>query len=135
MVKYKILADAVVIVHAAYVGFVVLGFVAILIGAVLRWSWIRNFWFRAAHLAAIGVVALMALGGIVCPLTTLENHLRQEGGEARYPADFIGYWAHQLIFFQGPPWVFTLCYVIFALLVIAMLIVAPPRRHSKRERE
>lgn len=128
MVKYKILADAVVIVHAAYVGFVVFGFAAILIGVIRHWRWVRNFWFRAAHLASIGVVALMTLADIACPLTTLENYLRQKAGEARYPADFIGYWAHQLIFFQGPPWVFTVCYVGFALLVIAVFVLAPPRR-------
>jgi len=127
MVKYKILADVVVIVHAAYVGFVVLGFAAILIGVMRNWRWVRNFWFRAAHLAAIGVVAVMAMADIACPLTTLENYLREKAGEARYPADFIGYWAHQLIFFQAPPWVFTVCYVAFTLLVIAVLVLAAPR--------
>ena len=127
MVKYKILADAVVIVHAAYVGFVVFGFAAILIGVALRWNWVRNFWFRAAHLASIGVVALMTIADIACPLTTLENYLRQKAGQARYPADFIGYWAHQLIFFQAPPWVFTVCYVAFTLLVIVVFALAPPR--------
>ncbi len=126
MVKYKILADAVVIVHAAYVGFVVFGFAAILIGVARHWRWVRNFWFRAAHLASIGVVALMAIGDIACPLTTFENYLRQKAGQARYPADFIGYWAHQLIFFQAPAWVFTVCYVAFTLLVIAVFVVAPP---------
>jgi len=131
MVEYKILADTVVIMHAAYVGFVVLGFAAILIGVVRHWNWIRNPWFRAAHLASIGVVALMAIADIACPLTTLENYLRQKAGEARYPADFIGYWAHQLIFFQGPPWVFTVCYVVFALVVIAVFVLAPPHRPWK----
>ena len=128
MVEYKILADGVVILHAAYVGFVVLGFAAILIGVIRHWNWVRNPWFRAAHLASIGVVALMAIAGTACPLTTLENFLRQKGGEARYPADFVGYWAHRLIFFQGPPWLFTVCYVVLTLLVVALLMVAPPKR-------
>lgn len=127
MVTYQILADLIVILHAAYVGFVVLGFVAILIGVVLHWSWVRNFWFRAVHLAAIAIVAIKAIIGIVCPLTALENWLRQKGGQARYLGDFVGYWAHQLIFFEGPPWVFTICYVAFALLVVALLVFAPPR--------
>ncbi|MGD0074026.1 MAG: DUF2784 domain-containing protein [Candidatus Binataceae bacterium] len=128
MVEYRILADAVVIVHAAYVGFVVLGFAAILIGVIRRWRWVRNFWFRALHLAAIGVVVLMAIAGVACPLTTLENYLREKVGDTGYPGDFIGYWAHQLIFFRGPLWVFTVCYVGFALLVIAVFVVAPPKR-------
>ena len=128
MVEYKILADTVVLLHAAYVGFVVLGFAAIMIGAARHWRWVKNFWFRAAHLTSIGVVAIMAIADIACPLTTLENYLRQKAGEARYPADFVGYWAHQLIFFEGPPWVFTICYVVLTLLVIAVLVVAPPKR-------
>lgn len=127
MIAYRILADLIVILHAAYVGFVVLGLAAILIGVVLRWNWVRNLWFRAAHLAAIAVVAIKAIAGTVCSLTTLENFLRQRGGQARYPGDFVGYWAHQLIFFEGPPWVFTTCYVAFTLLVVALLVLAPPR--------
>jgi len=128
MVAYQILADLIVILHAAYVGFVVLGFAAILLGVVLRWKWVRNLWFRAIHLAAIAVVAIKATVGMVCPLTTLENWLRQKGGQARYPGDFLGYWAHQLIFFEGPLWMFTVSYVAFALLVVALLVLAPPKR-------
>ncbi len=130
MVAYQILADLIVILHAAYVGFVVLGFAAILLGIALRWNWVRNFWFRAVHVAAIAVVAIKAMVGMVCPLTTLENWLRQKGGQARYPGDFVGYWAHQLIFFEGPLWVFTVCYVAFALMVVALFVLAPPKRHS-----
>jgi hypothetical protein len=126
MVAYRILADLIVILHAAYVGFVVLGLAAILIGVVLRWNWVRNFWFRAAHLAAIAVVAIKAIAGQVCPLTTLENALREMGGQTRYPGDFVGYWAHELIFFEGPPWVFTACYVVITLLVLALYLLAPP---------
>jgi len=127
MVAYQILADLIVILHAAYVGFVVLGLAAILIGVVLRWSWVRNFWFRAIHLAALAIVAIKAITGMMCPLTTLENALREMGGQTRYPGDFLGYWAHQLIFFEGPPWVFTACYVVFTLLVLALYLLAPPR--------
>lgn len=134
MVAYQILADLIVILHAAYVGFVVLGFGAILLGVVLRWNWVRNLWFRAAHLAAIAVVAIKAIVGMVCPLTTFENWLRQKGGQARYPGDFVGYWAHQLIFFEGPLWVFTVCYVAFALLVVAVFVFAPPGYQRKHER-
>ena len=54
---YGLLADLVVIVHFAYVGFVVIGQLLILIGIVLRWQWIRNPWFRLIHLAMILIVA------------------------------------------------------------------------------
>ena len=40
---------------------------------------------------------------------------------------FIAYWLHRLIFFQADPWVFTICYTAFGLLVAATLIFCPPR--------
>jgi hypothetical protein len=123
----KMLADLIVVFHAAYVSFVVFGLVAILIGAMLRWQWVRNFWFRATHLTAIGIVVLEALFGITCPLTGWEKRLRLAAGEESYSGDFIGYWAHQLIFYDAEPWVFTAIYILFGLAVAGALILAPPR--------
>lgn len=124
----RILADAIVVFHASYVSFVVFGLAAILIGALFRWRWVRNFWFRIAHLAAIGVVVFESLAGIPCPLTVWESQLRRAGGQAGYTGDFIGYWAHRLIFYQAEPWVFTMLYVLFGVAVAAAFILAPPRR-------
>lgn len=127
MLWARLLADLVVVIHAAFVGFVVCGMVAIVLGVVLRWAWVRNFWFRILHLAAIGVVVAQSAVGMMCPLTTLENYLRRHAGQAPYPGAFIGYWAHRLIFFQAEAWVFTLAYCLFGLAVVVALIVGPPR--------
>ena len=59
--------------HVSGIAFVLFGLVAILLGLVLGWPWVRNFWFRVGHLAAIGVVAGQALAGLICPLTVLET--------------------------------------------------------------
>jgi len=123
----KLLADSIVVFHAAYVSFVVFGLVLILLGIALRWGWVRNFWFRALHLAAIGIVMLEALIGMTCPLTDWEKRLRDMAGEGRYAGDFIGYWAHRLIFYRAEPWVFTVLYVSFGLAVLAAFVLAPPR--------
>jgi len=53
----------------AYISYVVLGQLAILVGIVRRWQWIRNPWFRWTHLLMILVVAWEAVQGITCPLT------------------------------------------------------------------
>lgn len=124
---YKLAADLVVVLHAGYVAFVVLGQLAVLIGMLCRWAWIRNPWFRWLHLTAIAIVVVEALLGIVCPLTTLETWLRKRGGEAAYSGDFVGYWVHELLFFDAPPWVFTLVYAAFGLVVLATLWLVPPR--------
>ncbi len=123
----KLLADLIVLFHAAYVSFVVFGLLLILLGIAFRWRWVRNIWFRSLHLAAIGIVVLEALVGMTCPLTDWEQGLRTMAGEGGYTGDFIGYWAHRLIFYQAPPWVFTALYVAFGFAVLAAYILAPPR--------
>jgi hypothetical protein len=123
----RVLADLIVVFHACYVGFVVLGLAAILAGVVFRWAWVRNIYFRLIHLAMIGIVVGEALAGIPCPLTVWEKQLRVRAGQASYPGDFLGYWVHRLIFYRAEPWVFTLIYTIFAIAVVAALVLAPPR--------
>ena len=68
----RALADLILIAHGAVVLFIVAGLPAIWIGASCGWRWVRNFWFRVAHLAAIVFVAAEALLGIACPLTVWE---------------------------------------------------------------
>ena len=60
---YQLLADFVVLVHLGYVLFVIFGQLAILLGALRRWQWIRNFWFRVVHLAMIAIVVVEAVLG------------------------------------------------------------------------
>ncbi|MFO0893057.1 MAG: DUF2784 domain-containing protein [Isosphaeraceae bacterium] len=127
MLWARILADAIVVFHACYVAFIVLGLAAILAGICLGWGWVRNLRFRLVHLAMIGIVVGEALAGIPCPLTIWENQLRRQAGQAGYPGDFLGYWAHRLIFYRAEPWVFTVLYVTFGLAVLAAFILAPPR--------
>jgi hypothetical protein len=125
------LADLMVVIHASYVSFVVFGLAAILLGVVFRWTWVRNVWFRALHLIAIGIVVAESLAGIPCPLTVWERQLRETGGQASYGGDFVGYWAHRLIFYDAQPWVWTMIYTLFGLAVLAAFVLAPPRRGSQ----
>lgn len=125
-----ILADLVVALHIAYVAFVVLGLAAILIGAAAGWRWVRNLWFRAAHLAAIALVLFESLAGVACPLTTIENSLRIRAGQSAYAANFLGYWLDRLIFYHAPEWVFIALYAIFTLAVALTFWLVPPRTKS-----
>jgi hypothetical protein len=125
--KYRLMADLVVVFHAAYAGFVVFGLLAIWLGLAARWRWARNFWFRTIHLAMIGVVAIEAVVGVICPLTDLEKHFRQLAGEQAYSGSFIGEIAHNLLFYDIPQWVFSVGHCVFGLAVLATYIAAPPR--------
>jgi MFS family permease len=120
------LADAVLILHAGYVSFVVFGLLLTWLGAWLGWRWVRGFWFRVLHLCAIGFVALEALIGMACPLTRLEDWLRMD--EAR--DGFIERWLHTLLYWDLPAWVFTAAYVVFAGVVLLTFFLVPPRRRA-----
>ena len=124
---YEALADALVVVHLAYVGFVVIGEFLVLLGFVLKWRWIANPWFRWSHLIAIAVVVFEAIFGITCPLTLWERQLRDAAGKSQPEETFIGGLVHQVLFFELPPWVFTTIYITFGLLVVLTLVVVPPR--------
>src|SRR5207244_4008272 len=69
-------ADAVLVLHAAFVLFVVLGLAAIWIGAALGRPFAFNPWFRGTHLAAIAFVVVQPVLGYLCPLTIWEDQLR-----------------------------------------------------------
>ncbi len=126
---YRLLADGVVVVHAAYVGFVVVGMIAVLLGIALRWRWIGNFWFRAVHFLMIAIVVAESLGGIECPLTTIEDNLRSRAGETIEQGTFLGRYAAGTLFYSNAPhWVFVTGYCLFGALVLATLLVSPPRR-------
>ena len=76
---YRLLADFVLILHLAFVVFVLCGGLL-----VLKWRWIA--WL---HLPAAFWGAVVEFTGWICPLTPLENWLRTKGGEASYAGDFI----------------------------------------------
>lgn len=73
------LADAVLVLHAAFVLFVVGGGLL-----VLRWP--KVAW---VHLPAAAWGAFVELTGWICPLTPLENWLREREGRSAYGGDFV----------------------------------------------
>jgi hypothetical protein len=128
---YLFLANFILVVHTLFLAFVVLGFLLILCGAFRRWSWIRNFWFRLIHIMGIGIVLALAWLGQVCPLTAWENHFREASGSQGYTESFIQHWLHKIIYYDFAPWVFTLAYTVFGVLVLITWLLIPPR-HSSR---
>jgi hypothetical protein len=131
---YQALADGVLVLHAGIVMFVVGGLLLVLLGGARKWVWVRNFWFRVLHLAAIAYVALQSWLDVVCPMTTLEMWLRGRAGQIVYQGDFIAYWLRRLLFYQAPPWVFIAVYSAFALLVVLSWVLIPPASPSRSRR-
>jgi hypothetical protein len=126
----SLLADLVLIAHFAFVLFVAGGLALIWIGAAAGWAWVRNFWFRTAHLGAIAFVAGEGLLGIWCPLTVWEDALRGTRDEM----GFIARWIHRLMFYDLPEWLFTTAYVLFALVVLATWFLVRPENGTRTSR-
>ena len=89
--EYRLLADAVLLVHLAFVVFVVLG-------GVLVWRWPAAAW---VHLPAAVWGVLIEFAGWICPLTPLENGLRARAGEPGYAGDFVGHYLTAAIYPEG----------------------------------
>ena len=78
-VVYRVLADATMIVHFAFVVYVV-------VGGFLAWRWPRSI---VPHLIAAGWGLVISVFSLACPLTPLEDRLRRLAGEEGLPGGFI----------------------------------------------
>lgn len=82
------MADLVVLVHLAFVLFVVLG-------GLLALRWPQWIWVHVP--AAVWGVAIEAFGWI-CPLTPLENDLRRKAGDAAYEGGFVEHYVLPVLY-------------------------------------
>ncbi|MEO8754121.1 MAG: DUF2784 domain-containing protein [Casimicrobiaceae bacterium] len=88
---YRWLADATVAVHLAFILFAVLGGLLAL----------RKAAWALVHLPAVAWVAFIEFTGAICPLTPLENTLRERAGEAGYTGGFIDHYLVPVIYPAG----------------------------------
>ena len=119
-------ADALLVFHFVIVAFIVGGLILVWIGAAVGWIWVRNPWFRYAHLGAIVFVAAEAFLGYACPLTEWEDLLR---GGVR-PESFVGRWVYRLLYYNAPEWVFTALYAAWAVDTLVTLKLVRPEQKA-----
>jgi hypothetical protein len=86
-----IATDVVLTLHLSFILFCTLG--ALL---ALKWRWIP--WLQ---LPAAAWGFYIELSGRICPLTRIENHFREQSGEAAYQGDFIGHYLLATIYPDG----------------------------------
>jgi hypothetical protein len=106
-VTYRVLADAVLALHFAFIAFA-------LLGGLLVARWPRLAW---VHLPAAAWAAGIAFFGGICPLTPLENRLRAAGGETGFEGGFI---EHQLEALIYPDWLTREIQVALGAVVLAV---------------
>jgi Protein of Unknown function (DUF2784) len=88
---YRGFADLVLVVHLAFVLFVVLGGLLVL----------RRPWIAWLHIPAAIWGVLIEYTGWICPLTPLENSFRMQGGDAGYSGGFIEHYIQPLLYPAG----------------------------------
>lgn len=123
---YSLTADVILIVHLAFILFVLGGQFLVVAGYFRKWRWVRNLAFRVCHILAIGIVMALAWADRLCPLTVWESSLRGAAGEQPYPESFVAYWVGRVVYYDAPQWVFIVAYSIFGLLVILTWIWVRP---------
>lgn len=88
---YLLAANIIVILHLLFVVFVVLGGLL-----VFKWRWVVFL-----HIPAAVWGTLIEFQGWVCPLTPLEQKLRQAGGETGYAGGFIEHYIGPILYPAG----------------------------------
>lgn len=116
------LADAVLAIHFGVAAFIALGLLLVPVGKLRAWHWVRHRRLRIWHAGLMVVVALEALVGMTCPLTTIEAALRG----TRAPQSF---WAEQIsrmLYWDLPLGFFLVLYLACAAWAIGLWFFCRP---------
>lgn len=114
----RLLADAVVVLHLAFIAFALGGGALVLWRPVVAW----------VHLPAVAWAAFVEFTGRVCPLTPLENALRRRAGAAGYTGGFVEHYLIPLIYPAGLTPTFQVAIGVLVVAINGAVYVALARR-------
>jgi hypothetical protein len=121
IVVWRWSADAIVVVHLAFLVFIPLG-------GFLAWRW------RALvplHVAAVVVGLVSITIGFDCPLTTWEQELRRRGGERAYTNGFVAHYLEGRVYPHGDAWVAQLVFAVCVVAAYAGIVARELRRGGR----
>jgi hypothetical protein len=122
-----VLADAVVVLHLAFIAFATFG-------GFLVWHWRRAMFL---HLPALAWATYIGVTGDLCPLTPLENQLRELAGEAGYSGGFIEHYILPVLYPVGltrqTQWILAAILVAINLVAYGGVIVRRRRDAAARQ--
>ncbi len=114
------LADGVVAVHYAFMAFLV-------VGGFLAWRWPKVIW---AHVPAVVWAVLIVSVKFPCPLTALQNHLRESAGQRPLSDSFINLYIRGTFYPAGQQ---PVAQAVLGVIVIASWIGYARVRRGKAE--
>ena len=124
---YRALTEAVIIVHFAFIAFVIAG------GLLAR----RYKWMIPFHLGALAWAVYAELSpGVVCPLTAVENYFAFRAGITEYSGDFVAHYLVPVIYQEGlpPKWQLLMALTVVVLNLIAYLSILLGNRRGASAR-
>ena len=121
-----LIADIVLFFHFCIVIFITSGFVLIPIGYNLDWLWIKNKKLRLLHLGMMIFITFETVLGMACPLTILENNLRDINENQL----FVSKWMNEIIYWDFPSKFFIVLYCLSLGWTFLMWKIFPPVKKS-----
>lgn len=116
------LADIILIIHFVVIVFVLSIFIFVPYGYSEGWEWVRKKKIRYLHLFIISFVSIESVLGLICPLTILENSLRQK----ITTESFVSQYLSKIIYFNFPSIFFIFLYFFGLGLTLGLHIKYPP---------
>lgn len=124
---YEVLADIIVVMHFAWILFILTGFILTITG--FWWKKFFDKWlFRTIHLGCVLYLSILdIMGGKPCPLTIWENILRAKyDPNLTYPGSFIAHYIGKLVYPDINPSILLISYIFIYVFTIIIFIVKPP---------
>ena len=120
------LAQAVLTIHALIALFVVIGMIAIPLGAGRAWPIVTSVWWRGAHLGVVIIIALQKVAGAACFLSVWEFDLLDRAGIVTADMPFAQSLLTRIMHWDLPLWFFTVLYLAVLGYTVLMWRLVPP---------
>ena len=103
-----IFSEIVLLFHFSIFLFMILSFILIPLGYHKKWKWVKNKYYRLIHLVLMGIIFIETILGFMCPLTILENFLRNDIKINNKITQII----HQIMYCDLPTYQFITLYLL-----------------------
>ena len=117
-----IFSEIVLLFHFCIFLFVILSFFLIPLGYSRKWEWVKNKYYRLIHLILMGIIFIETILGFMCPLTILENFLRNDIEINNKITQII----HQVMYWDLPTYQFIILYLLSLLYLIFLWFFFKP---------
>ena len=115
-------SEIVLLFHFCIFLFMVLSFFLIPLGYYQKWEWVKNKYYRLIHLILMGIIFIETILGFMCPLTILENFLRNDIEINNKITQII----HQIMYLDLPTYQFIILYLLSLLYLIFLWFFFKP---------